>query len=60
MFEGEIPNIRIRNIGTILNPLEVVEARIVRNARGKTERIRRAGEKPYLKPGEIKSWWKFW
>ena len=31
-FESEIPNIRIRNIGTKRNPLEMVEARIVLEA----------------------------
>lgn len=32
IFESEIPNIRIRNIGTILNPLEIIEARIILEA----------------------------
>jgi hypothetical protein len=32
IFESEIPNIRIRNIGTKRNPLEVVEARIILEA----------------------------
>ena len=32
IFESGIPNIRIRNIGTKRNPLEVVEARIVLEA----------------------------
>ncbi|HSK71353.1 MAG TPA: hypothetical protein VK892_06635 [Pyrinomonadaceae bacterium] len=32
IFESELPNIRIRNIGTILSPLEIVEARIVLEA----------------------------
>lgn len=31
-FESEVPNIRIRNIGTKRNPLEMVEARIVLEA----------------------------
>jgi hypothetical protein len=31
-FESGIPNIRIRNIGTKRNPLEVVEARVVLEA----------------------------
>jgi hypothetical protein len=32
IFESEIPNIRIRSIGTILSPLEIVESRIVLEA----------------------------
>lgn len=32
IFESETPNIRIRNIGTKRNPLEIIEARIVLEA----------------------------